>query len=93
MIAVVDASVALKWFLHTKPDEEHADLALRVLERSVLGFLPFIQPPHFCAEVAAVLVRLKPDLNQDDLFDFLNLGHRILDTPETYATALGLAMR
>lgn len=25
MIAVVDASVAVKWFLHSRPDEDHAD--------------------------------------------------------------------
>lgn len=93
MIAVVDASVAVKWFLYAKPDEDHAGLALRILEQSVLGFLPFVQPPHFMAEVAAVLARLKPDLAQDDLLDLLNIGHRILDTPETYATALALSMR
>lgn len=93
MIAVVDASVAVKWFLHSRPDEDHAGLALRVLEQSVLGFLPLVQPPHFHAEVAAVLARLKPHDAQDDLLDLLNIGHRTLDTPEIYATALDLAMR
>jgi predicted nucleic acid-binding protein len=28
VIAVVDASVAAKWFLSGRPDEQHADLAL-----------------------------------------------------------------
>ncbi len=93
MIAVVDASVAVKWFLHTKPDEAHADLALRILEQSVLGLLPLVQPPHFTAEVAAVLARLKPDDAQADLLDLLNIGHQILAAPEVYATALALAIR
>ena len=93
MIAVIDASVAVKWFLHAKPDEDHADLALRILEQSVLGFLPFVQPPHFMAEVAAVLARVKSDVAQDDLFDLLDIRHRILSTPETYATALELSIR
>lgn len=42
MIAVVDASVAAKWFLSDRPDEQHADLALQILEHSALGFLPSI---------------------------------------------------
>ncbi len=93
MIAVVDASVAVKWFLHTQPDEAHADLALRILEQSVLGLLPMVQPPHFIAEVAAVLARLKPGDAQADIDDLLQLGHQTLATPEVVATALQLAIR
>ena len=93
MIAVVDASVAVKWFLHDNPDEQHTDLALRLLEQSVLGLLTMVQPGHFVAEVAAVLARLKPTDAQDDLFDLLDIRYRTLTSPETYATALDLAMR
>ena len=93
MIAVVDASVAVKWFLHGNPDEQHTDLALRLLEQSVLGLLPMVQPGHFVAEVAAVLARLKPTDAQDDLFDLLDIRYRTLTSPETYATALDLAIR
>ncbi|MBV5322296.1 MAG: type II toxin-antitoxin system VapC family toxin [Ilumatobacteraceae bacterium] len=93
MIVVVDASVAVKWFLHGNPDEQHTDLALRLLEQSVLGLLPMVQPGHFVAEVAAVLARLKPTDAQDDLFDLLDIRYRTLTSPETYATALDLAMR
>ena len=93
MIVVVDASVAIKWFLYLKPDEDHAGLALEVLDQAVSGSLKLVQPPHFMAEVAAVLARLKPDEAQDDLFDLRNIEHRILDTPEVYATALELAIR
>jgi predicted nucleic acid-binding protein len=93
VIVVVDASVAVKWFLHGNPDEQHTDLALRLLEQSVLGLLPMVQPGHFVAEVAAVLARLKPTDAQDDLFDLLDIRYRTLTSPETYATALDLAMR
>lgn len=93
MIAVVDASVAVKWFLHGNPDEQHSDLALGLLEQSVLGFLPMVQPGHFVAEVAAVLARLKPADAQDDLIDFLDIRYRTLSSAETYATALDLAVR
>jgi hypothetical protein len=42
MILVVDAIVAVKWFLKDQPDEQHADLALQIMERSVFGFLPLV---------------------------------------------------
>lgn len=93
MIVVVDASVAVKWFLQGKPEEQHTDRALRLLEQSVLGLLPMVQPSHFVAEVAAVLARLNPTGAQDDLFDLLDIRYRTLTSPETYATALDLAMR
>ena len=93
MIVVVDASVAVKWFLHDNPDEPHTDLALRLLEKSVLGLLPMVQPGHFVSEVVAVLARLKPNDAHDDLFDLLNIRHRTLTSLETYTTALDLAMR
>ncbi len=93
MIAVVDASVAVKWFLHGNPDEQHTDLALRVLEQSVLGFLPMVQPGHFVAEVAAVLARLKPAQALDDLFDLLDIRYGTLTSQETYVTAMDLALR
>ncbi len=52
-----------------------------------------VQPEHFVAEVAAVLARLKPADAQDDLMDFLDINYRTLSSPETYATALDLALR
>ena len=93
MIAVVDASVAIKWFLFFRPDEDHADLALKILEEAVLRKLKLVQPPHFIAEVAAVLARTKPDEAQDDLLDLLNIESATVDTPEIHATALELAIR
>jgi len=93
VIVVVDASVAVKWFLHDSPDEQHTDLALRLLEQSVLGFLPMVQPSHFVAEVSAVLVRLKPVQAHDDLINFLDLSYRTQTSPEIYATAMVLALR
>jgi predicted nucleic acid-binding protein len=90
---VVDASVAVKWFLRDWPDEQHADLALQILERSVYGQLPMVQPPHFVAEVAAVLARLKLTDAQDDLLDLLDISFRTLAGPTIYLTALDLATR
>lgn len=93
MILVVDASVAIKWFLFDKPDEDHADIALKILREAAAGTVELVQPPHFIAEVAAVLARLKPEMAQDDLLDLLDIEQRVLNTPDIYATALQLAVR
>ena len=93
MIAVIDASVAVKWFFAGRPGEQDADLAMQILERSALGFLPLVQPPHFVAEVCAVLARLKPADAQGDLSDLLDIAFRTHISPEAYATALALAVR
>lgn len=93
MIAVVDASVAVKWFLLARPEENDSDLALQILEQSVLGFLALVQPPHFVAEVSAVLARLAPTDAQGNLSDLLDIRYRVDATPEIYATALDLAVR
>jgi len=65
VIAVVDASVAIKWFLFFKPDEDHADLALKFWKKRCRVRSNW-SSPHFIAEVAAVLARTKPDEARDD---------------------------
>ena len=63
MICVVDASVAVKWFAEGDwaLREDHIEPALEILRASTRGALDFYQPPHFLAEVAAVVSRIKPD--------------------------------
>ena len=63
MICVVDASVAVKWFAEGDWALKEGDLqpALDILRASRRGTLDFLQPPHFLAEVAAVLSRITPD--------------------------------
>ncbi len=92
MIVVVDASVALKWFMGAGRGEVHVDKALKLLEDVASGALDLVQPPHFVAEVAAVLARLKPDGALEDLLDLQQIQFRVLDRPEVHATALDLAI-
>ena len=95
MIAVVDASVAVKWFLLEKPDEDHAMQAMRLLEQAASGDIQLRQPPHFIAEMAAVLARLKPEGAQQDLLDLLQIEQEAAADADAdiYVTALDLAMR
>jgi predicted nucleic acid-binding protein len=93
VILVVDASVALKWFLDVRDREPDRDRALALLNGVDDGGVQLVQPAHFIAEVAAVLARANPDGAEDDLLDLLNIEWDTIDTPETYATALGLSIR
>jgi predicted nucleic acid-binding protein len=91
--AVVDASVALKWFIGAGPGEEGVDAAMGLLSAVADRQLELIEPPHFVAEVAAVLIRETPDTAQRDLTDLLQLHIRVDSTPEFYALAMSLAER
>lgn len=67
MRLVVDASVALKWFLRGRPDELLVDEAEAVL--SVIGRsrTELFAPGHWIAEIIAVLARTKPGAVDDAL--------------------------
>jgi len=93
MILVVDASVALKWFFQARDNESDCDQALAVLTALDESRIHLLQPPHFIAEVSAVLAREKPEEAQDDLLDLLNIEFGIAEGPAIYATAIDLSMR
>lgn len=93
MILVVDASVALKWFLNVSDSEPDRDRALTLLNGVDDESVQLVQPAHFIAEVAAVLARAKPDGAEDDLLDLMNIECSTIETPETYARALDLSIR
>lgn len=60
MIAVLDASVIVKWFFPDPVTEPDTDRALDILDGVRTGILELRQPPHWLAEVAAVVARLEP---------------------------------
>ena len=93
MRCVVDASVALKWFFQSAPDEADVDAAVALLCANRDGLVDFYQPPHFIAEVAAVLARTKPDEAQADLSDLMEVDCRIVEDAPIHRTALDLAIR
>ncbi|MXY52794.1 MAG: type II toxin-antitoxin system VapC family toxin [Gammaproteobacteria bacterium] len=93
MIVVVDASVALKWFLKWRPEEADADAAVAILEAVGDGRLEMLQPPHFIAEVAAVLTRVNPDGALQDLDDLGQVDWTVAESSTIYAPAATLAIR
>jgi predicted nucleic acid-binding protein len=64
---VVDASVALKWFLRTKPDELHLVQAEAVASAMDQSETELFAPVHWTAEVISVLARIQPSLVDDAL--------------------------
>jgi predicted nucleic acid-binding protein len=58
---VVDATVAVKWALPGQEDETHQAQALALLQEIRQGNCQVLQPPHWLAEVGAVLTRLAPE--------------------------------
>lgn len=92
MIAVVDASVAVKWFLTVSPEEPDSPIALGILNDAVQGSLRLWQPPHFIAEMASVLARLKPTDALLDIRDLLELDFERIEDDAVYAHAAEIAI-
>lgn len=94
MICVVDASVAVKWFVQGlwAQREEHVDQAIALLQAIHADRVTMRQPPHFLAEVAAVLARLDPQgaVRHVAWLDCLDIDHA--DPTEHLTTALELSL-
>lgn len=93
MNLVLDASVVIKWFFRDEPKELHTQQALQILKSVGSGEVTLIQPPHFIAEVSAVLAREKPLFAQADIADLTDVEWRISESVAIYAEAISLATR
>jgi predicted nucleic acid-binding protein len=93
MILVVDASVALKWFFRERPDEPDVGPATEILTAVGDGRVRMVQPPHFLAEVAAVLARETPRAAARSLDDLWRVNWDIAESGAVYALAAELSIR
>ena len=89
---MVDASVAAKWFLQFRREEQHTQRALEILAGIDDGRVRMLQPPHFVAEMGAVLAREKPRDALADLADLMAVEFEQADDPALYKTACQLAI-
>jgi predicted nucleic acid-binding protein len=92
---VVDASVAVKWFAEGDwaLREDDIEPALEILKASTRGTLDFYQPPHFLAEVAAVVSRLAPDQAQQYIDNLAQLNITWAAPTAAYTRAIELARK
>jgi len=88
---VLDASVALKWFFRARTDERDADTATDLLTAYAAGQHELLAPPHFQAEMCAVLAREAPDTMADHLADLLDLAIPVRGDAAVYARAMQLS--
>lgn len=91
---VVDPSVALKWFFRSRDDEADVGAAIELLRAVSADRLTLVQPPHFIAEVAAVLAREAPRAAAAAaLRDLLAIEMTLADDPAIYGRSIALAAR
>ena len=91
MIWVLDASVALKWFFADRADEPLVAPAIALLQRFQTGEDRFLCPPHFMAEMAAVLARESPESAKDNVNDLLTMTWETMADEVVYRRAIALA--
>ncbi|MFM1880559.1 MAG: hypothetical protein RLZZ344_793 [Pseudomonadota bacterium] len=93
MQLVLDASVAIKWFLRGGENEESdTERALEILLRVQDGDVTLIQPPHFLAEMAAVLARIKPAECLEDFRNLQEISQDVCIDAGLYRRALRLSV-
>jgi len=87
---VADASVVVKWLLPA--NEEHdLDQALDLLRAVRSEKVTLYQPPHWLAEVAAVVTRLGAATAEEDISDLHAMAIRVVDSEQVYLTASRLS--
>lgn len=92
-VVVVDASVAIKWFVFESPDEEDTDKALALLRAYRDDRIDFYQPPTWRAEVLAVLARIVPDKVDQFTWKLLAFDHTEAAGSAVYLKAVQLSIQ
>ncbi len=90
---VIDASVAIKWFIPDCEEEENTEQAIQLFKDIQAFKIEPIQPTHWQAEVIAVLARLTPETNDQNINLLNALNFPVWDNLETYQQASFLAIK
>ncbi len=91
MKLVVDASVALKWFFRDRVGEADTVAALDILQGYVEQRHHLIAPPHFLAEMCAVLARESPRVAMESFANLVDLAIPMRRDAIIYARAMQLS--
>jgi len=92
MRLVVDASVALKWFLRANSDEQyltHAEAVAATIERSETELFA---PVHWMAEIISVLARIEPSVVDDALLFLDDMRPAVIDSMPVLRRAAELSI-
>ena len=89
---VLDASVIVKWVFADRADESHSFQALQILQAINESQIRVLQPPHWLAEVAAVIARLDPQRARHAVSLLYALELPILVDVDVYQKACDLSV-
>ena len=92
-VIVVDASVAIKWFISESPDEKDTNEALELLRAYRDDRIELYQPPIWRAEVLAVLARIVPDKVDQHTWKLLAFDHSEAAGSAVYLKAVQLSIQ
>ncbi|MBC7962815.1 MAG: type II toxin-antitoxin system VapC family toxin [Steroidobacteraceae bacterium] len=92
-VVVVDASVAIKWFVSESPDDGDTEEALDLLRAYRDDRLEFYQPPIWRAEVLAVLSRIVPDKVEQHTWKLLAFDYNEASGSALYLRAVQLSIQ
>ena len=93
MKVVVDASVAVKWFVSDALIEQNTDEAVILFREIASNGIQIIQPVHWLAEVISVLTRVCPDIVDKSIPLLDALEFEIADSVEIYQRAAQLSIQ
>ncbi|OAI49230.1 hypothetical protein AYO45_00595 [Gammaproteobacteria bacterium SCGC AG-212-F23] len=90
---VIDANVIIKWVFLNRKNEDHADQALALLHAIRKNTVKVLQPPHWLAEVIAVVTRLQPKIFHNTLTLLNAMEFSTINTNEIYILASELSIK
>ena len=93
MRLVVDASVALKWYLAHRAGELHVDKAVAVGDVIESAGTVLFAPPHWVIEVLSVLSRMEPQLVDIAIVQFGDMSPTVIANPSVLRRAADLSIR
>lgn len=93
MKLVLDASVLVKWLIADPEREADTEKATELILAIGDQRHEVIMPPHWLAEVSAVLCRLSPETAEADTETLVLLDWRMADNAAVYRRAANLSMQ
>ncbi|HXC66131.1 MAG TPA: type II toxin-antitoxin system VapC family toxin [Nitrospiraceae bacterium] len=87
----LDASVIVKWIFADRAEESHSLQALQILQFIKESRVTVIQPPHWLAEVAAVIARLDSGRARQAVSLLHALEFSVITDVEVYRKACDLS--
>lgn len=90
---MLDASLIVKRLLRDAEREAHSREALALMDAVATGEIEVVQPPHWLAEVMAVMARLSPATLARDVPDLYALDFEVADGLALYQRAADLAVK